>query len=204
MALPVDGLATSKPITAPFIPPRDRSKAPLEQWERGGVGLNDATRGLNVYDWRFWAHDTTGEVRVGVPGIVADTVIYTIDPLPITLSGSFDTNMQPIIAWWNIYGEAFFRWFDPVASAFVNVALPLGATDLQLALDDVRDAQALAGVTDTILAYMRDGALCYRQLRDRFEVEHEIADDLEDYVLLQIGMNRARRFQFQLVHRPRI
>lgn len=202
MALPVDGELVTRSITGRFLAPRDHLPEPFEFYERGGIGIQDPTLGLDLYDWRFRIDAETGEVFVGVPDTVAETFVYTIEPLPVQCAGSFDTNMNIVLAWVDTEGDAFLRWWDPVIPDYRNIELPAGVRDVRCALDDVRDSQALTGVTDTIVAYMVSGRLCYRQLRDRFETEIELADDLEEYRLVQIGMNRMWRFQFMLTHRP--
>lgn len=199
MALPENVLATVT-YNAPFLSPRDRARSALRCWERGGLALNNATGGLNVYDWQFRADADTGEVYAGVPTAegadtftVAETLVYTIDPPPREIAGSFDTNMQPIIAWRNDDG-AFFRWFDPVANDFVVESLGSRVHSVHLAIDDVRDIAVLSGVTDTILAYVNRTTLYYRQLRDRFATEYELGGGWRQ--LYQIGMNNLLRFQF--------
>lgn len=199
MALPENVLATVT-YNAPFLSPRDRTRSALRCWERGGLALNNATGGLNVYDWQFRADADTGEVYAGVPTAegadtftVAETLVYTIDPPPREIAGSFDTNMQPIIAWRNDDG-AFFRWFDPVANDFVVESLGSRVHSVHLAIDDVRDIAVLSGVTDTILAYVNRTTLYYRQLRDRFATEYELGGGWRQ--LYQIGMNNLLRFQF--------
>lgn len=200
MALPTDGQLSTVPRPAPFRAPRDRRFGAFQSWERGGVNIQDPTRGLDVYDWRIRTLRETGAVFYGVPGVVPEIHVFTIGPaLPTEVSGSFDTNMNPVLAWRDELGGVYLRWFDPTVPGFVVIELPADSITPRLALDDVRGLLPALGVTDTILSYMRGGALYYRQLRDRFEVEYQLAEDLEDYQIEQIGMNEVLRFQWQLI-----
>jgi hypothetical protein len=114
------------------------------------------------------------------------------------IAGAFDTNMQPIIGWSTAAGVAAFRWFDPIAVAFVVVNLPAGTTDVRIALDDVRPGQTGTGATDAIVTYLRAGSLYYRHLRDRFVAEFLLKTGLEDYKIGQFGPARKLRLQWQL------
>lgn len=198
MALPVDGLPTPEPITAPFEPPRNRQRVPLEDWSRGGIGIQDASAGINVYDWRGYADMDTSELFLGVPGVVAFTSVFQFPRPVVEIAFAFDTNMNPVIGWREDDGSSWFRWFDPTTPGFESIELAAGSYSVRIALDDVRDIQALSGVTDTVIAYMREGTVFYRLLRDRFEDEHEFSDDHDNRQLGQIGMNELLRFQFQL------
>jgi len=175
-------------ITAAFIAPRDVAVTPFTWWERGGIALDDMTDGVDVRNWFFECDPDTGIVSVGVPDVIAATAIYTIAPLPVEVTGSFDLDMHPVLAWRDVNGDAFLRVTD------ANTALPARTQFLKLALDDVRDEQ-LAEVTDLILAYTRDNVLYCRQLSEAFAVETELAVGFAS--LYQIGMNTDFRFQFQ-------
>lgn len=196
MALPVDGQLTSTPHPAPFLPPRDRPKLRLEDWSRGGIALNDSTRSLDLYDWRFRYDEDTQTFYVGAPGFVPEVALYTTDVLAVDIAGSFDTNMQPVLGWVDDNGDAWFRWFDPVANEFTNVLLPAESYAVRVCLDDPRKSQQEGGVTDCIIAYVRESVVYYRLLRDRFEIEYKLEGSEGMIFLYQIGMNQLLRFQF--------
>lgn len=203
--LPNDQQLSSTPHPAPFMAPRDRPRVPLEDWSRGGAGLNDTSAGLNVYDWFFRYDEDTLGIYASVPGVVAETLIYTLTEPASEIAGSFDTNMQPVIGWTTAEGASAFRWYDPTIPGFDVIALASGSISVRITLDDVRATQVVAGVTDTIIAYVRAGTLYYRLLRDRFDTEYPLAGGM--FYLYQTGMNENFRFQFsrsgQLDDEPR-
>lgn len=196
MALPVDGQIVVGADAAPFISPHNKPKLPLEDWSRGGVALNDASLGLDIYDWRGWCVEATGEVWLEVDGEVAPTLVHTI-PDPVgEFAFSFDTNMQPVLGWTTEEGVSWFRWFDPTIPDFVDVLLPTGSYAVRVKHDDSRAEQVEQGVTDTIVAYVRSSMVYYRLLRDRFAVEYPLLNSKGMTYLYQIGMNEGYRFMF--------
>lgn len=201
MALPANGLLSTPTRAAGFISPRNQLRVPLVDTCRGGLAFNNATRGLDVYEWRFTYDAPTRGVYAEVVGQVAPTLVHTLPADAEEIAGSFDTNMQPVIGWVTTAGAAAFRWFDPIAVAFVVVPLAAGTYNVRIVLDDVRPGQTGTGATDTIITYLRGDSLYYRQLRDRFEDEYELRDGLTDYRIGQFGMNRKFRLQWQ-VYKP--
>src|SRR5690606_13244101 len=103
-------------------------------------------------------------------------------------AGSFDTNMQPVLAWQDDAGDAWFRVFDPTVTAFTVTQLEAGSYDVRVALDDTRAVPATIGDTDTLITYVRSGSLYYRQLRDRFAVEYELATGIGGARISRFGM----------------
>lgn len=195
--LPQDTLSTI-PHPSEFLAPRDRAREPLVDYELGGVALNNATQGLEVQVWRL--RYTGGAFVLDAPSVAPTTIIFVADVKTCALA--FDQNMQPVIAWETEAGECRFRWFDPTIPAFTIEDLPAGSRSPRCTLDDKRPLATITGRSDVILAYMRNGSLYYRQQRDRFDTERELATDVEDYDLDQIGMNALLRLQFRL--KPRI
>jgi hypothetical protein len=200
MSLPQATIATTT-YSGPFRAPRDRVVRAFTSWERGGLGIQDPTEGLDVYDWFIRCDKDTGEVFYSVPDPAADgmflvpeTLVHAIDPLPREVKGSFDTNMRPIIVWRDVLGDSYYRWFDPVANDTVIVSLARRTHSLRVALDDVRDPMPAIGVTDTIIAYVRGTTVYWRELRDRFLDEYTARPGFP--LLYQIGLNNLLRFQF--------
>lgn len=200
MALPTDSL-TFPAQPAPFLPPRDRPKIANEDWTLGGIALNDASRGLDTNTWRFAVDQATGVVSIERDGEVVDAAWFTIPGTSIEddirvedFAASFDTNMQPVLGWTMSTGESFFRWFDPTIPAFDTIALASGSYCVRIVMDDPRVGQN--ELRDTIIAYVRNNRLYYRQLRDRFATEYLLAGSGGMSYLYQIGMNTLLRMQF--------
>jgi len=191
MALPGNILSTT---TAPlqFEAPRNLPKLPLEDWDKGGVNIENTTQGLLVYDWRcFMSGD---DIRVEVPGVVAPTTVHTRTDI-VELAFTWDRSMRPFLAWQLADNTCQFRWYDSLVSGFVVTNLPTGSVTPRCQLDDKRTSQSAA--SDIILAYVNSGELRYRQQRDRYTVERVLSASLGAKVLRQIGLNRANRFQFR-------
>jgi len=207
LALPTnDGLSTT-PAPGAFRSPLPQTKARLIDWSRGGLGIQDASAGLDVRDWR--ARAIGRDVFIGAPGHVADVLFFTLPVDPWDIAFSFDTNMNVVLGWEGEDYSAAFRWFDPVESEYVIVDLPAGTRDVRVQFDDVRRSE-YGQFGDTIITYIRGTSLYYLRLRDRFEVERELYTHprLELYELRQAGMNDRTppRFQWRLeggISRPR-
>lgn len=194
--IPQQVLSTAT-IPAAFLPPRNEPKQPLEDYELGGVALNDSSQGLRVYTWRGRYID--GEIVLDVPGIVAPVSVLAVADVT-EFQFTFDQNMQPFIAFVVGDTDAKYRWFDGTLPGFVTDDLPAGTITPRCSLDDKRDSQGAA--SDIILTYMRDGSLYFRAQRDRYANEYLLEENLDGYELGQVGMSRALRFQWQLVPIP--
>jgi hypothetical protein len=195
MALPGNVLSTDTSHDD-FISPRDVPKTLIQDYEIGGVALADPSQGLNVKTWRAFIDDAGTTIKLEATGVLTTTQITGTEITEVSLS--FDQNMRPVIAFVDS-GVAKFRWFDSLVSNFVTTTLT-SAKNPRVCLDDKR-AQTL-GSSDVILAYLLADALVMRMQRDRYTVAYELDDEIEDRDLLQIGMNKRNRFQFQLQVSP--
>lgn len=192
MALP--GNVLSQDITpAAFEPPRDIWKVPTHDYARGGVALADPSQGLSVKNWHAFLNEARTQILVEADGVSPTLVTSDIDITEISLT--FDTQMRPFVAY-VAGGIAKYYWFDPLVPGFVTTSLPAGSTNPRCSIDDIRPQQSANA--DIILAYMRDGSLMMRMQRDRYLIEYELDMYMGSAELIQIGMNRGGRFQFQV------
>lgn len=189
-----DGVLSTTPVTAGFLSPRDAPPQPLVDYELGGVGISDPSQGLMLKSWRMRWVD--GEFIADAPA-VAPTVLLTRAGVT-EFSFTFDQNMKPFITWVEAAG-AFYYWYDTTVNAYRTVALSSDVITPKCSLDDKRINQLVR--SDIILAYIRAGALCYRQQRDRFGVEYTLKADAGGY-LRRVGMNNVWRFQFEIGQTP--
>lgn len=178
---------SSQFIGAPFVGARSLEVSDILDYEDGGVALNDASQGLQVKAWRG---RLIGDSVVLDADGVAPVTIYTGQGIT-EISFSFDQNMRPVLAFVRD-GLPFLRWFDGTVNQTVNYPLPTDAITPRVTLDDKRATQI--GVSDVIVAYVRDGKLCTRQQRDRFLIEYVHSDVPKG--LIKIGMNTKDRLQF--------
>ncbi|ASL01759.1 hypothetical protein [Xanthomonas citri] len=157
-------------------------------FERGGVARNDASQGLDVATWEVTLDQ--GAVLLSKEGGAPVKLFERggIDNIGL----AFDQNMRPVVSF--AEGDmVVIWWFDPVQGAQVFTELAQGQSP-RITLDDHR--LQLVGSSDVILAYQRDQVLYYRQQRDRFAIERQIATGVTD-VLDAIGMSTAWRLQYR-------
>jgi hypothetical protein len=196
MALPENILPNTAPPAQMLAPDSFPRPSRLEDYERGGIAVQDPSQGLNVRNWTCDYVD--GDVRaypLGEPGLAE--VLFSVADIA-ELSFSFDQNMRPLVAYM-VGPDAFLRWFDPVPNAVVTVALAEGVRSPFLTMDDKRDFATLIGSNDVLLFYLRGGSLYYRQQRERFNTERLLAAGLSDGLIIsRAGMNRELRVQVEL------
>lgn len=185
-----DHVLSTEYIPAQFRFPRNIPKRPLISYEYGGIALNDASQGLRVKVWRGQYID--GEIVVDADG-VAPTSVLTVANVS-DFDFTFDQNMRLAIAYELVGGGSRFYWYDTTVSDYVTMDLETAVTP-KCAMDDNRDSQTAR--SDIILAYIRAGTLYFREQRDRYEVEYELLEAAGP-AIIQIGMNRLWRFQFQI------
>jgi hypothetical protein len=182
---------SSQNIPAPFLAPRDIDYLPEENYELGGVALNDSSQGLRVKVWRGRLVDNQ---------IILDA--DDVSPI-VVVSGSgitefqftFDQNMRPFVCYVED-GSAKFYWYDSNIASFATTVMASGVTNPRCALDDKRSMQS--SLSDIILAYVREGSLYFRAQRDRYLAEYQLIDGGVDE-LVQMGMSRGNRLQFRIM-----
>ncbi len=185
-------VGSSLPLSGLYYPPDDNVSTPLVDWERGGIGLNNASQGLMVRNWKCWLQGLDVMLAPeGMGGIVLFQQTNVTE-----LSFCFDQNMRWSVAYIH-EGVLKLRWYDSVVSGYV-ISVFAEAVNPKMALDDKRPSQI--SNSDMILAYIRGSTLYFRQQRDRFTIEYTLKTDLfPNTKLKNIGMNRNMRMQFELV-----
>ena len=199
MSLP--GNAPSSTLqSAPFLEPYDRPKLPLEDFEYGGIALNDGTQGLNIQVWHLTydadeASDNYGDFTLvpelyGLPSVVLNV------PDVISVCLAFNQNMDVFIGYEKRNGVSEYYWYDTATASYKISTLPAGAYSPQACLDDHRQTQTNS--SDIILGYMRSGSLYYRQQRDRFTIERELGNGAGAARLRRVGMTTNSRLKFDV------
>lgn len=193
MAIPGDTLSTPA-LPARMLTPDDVGR-PLrtEDYELGGIALNDPTQGLRVQNWR--ARLVGNEIRVAAAPYDTEQLLIT-DTGITELSLAFDQNMKPVLAYM-AQNQAKLWWYDSLAGAQVTTILPAGVRSPYLAMDDKRDFAN--GSNDVILAYIIGNRLCYRQQRDRYNTERTLKWFSGNAVSIRrMGFSAGLRLQFEL------
>lgn len=194
MSLPQDQLS-STPVPGYFLGARAQVFPDYIDYMDGGVAIQDPSLGLNYQVW-------TAEI---VSDVIEDNIMLSAPTFPATsvytgdditeVSLAFDQSMQPAVAFVEA-GVAKLLWYDTTVSELVATEIPGNVTHPRVALDDNREFNRAN--SDIILAYIRDGALYYRQQRDRYTIERQLSSG-PWIALVRIGMGSTLRFQFQVV-----
>lgn len=186
--------ASTVAIASEYTPPDDQVASPLIDFERGGVALNDSSLGLNYQNWRCFVAANGVDVQVQA-GVSAPVTIFQQADIE-TLTFTFDQNMRVCVAY-QIGVSTYLRWYDSVPQQYVTTVFS-GLRDPRLTLDDKRSTQ-LALNSDIIFAYIKGSDLCYRQQRERFNVERVVRTGLPSSLgLKNVGMGRNLRLQFEI------
>ena len=178
---------SSEEITEAFIVP---FRNQLVDFELGGNDLNDPSPHLSAKLWKCFYED-------GIIKILSGDIAYSLLAVEnVTAIGiAFDFNMHPQIVY-VANNKTFLNWYDPLESKQITTEFGSEYLSPQLSLDDHRLHQSANA--DIIFAYIRNAKLCYRQQRDRYQIEY-VLGDAKNKKLTQIGMSKNYRFQFRTV-----
>lgn len=185
-----DNVLSTVAINAAFSGARALPVTRTVDYEDGGIAIQDPSQGLLVQRWR--ARLINNEVIVDADS-VEPFVLYSGEGVT-EISLTFDQNMNPCLAFVQS-GRAKLRWFDSVAGGIVITELAADVMTPRVSLDDKRATQT--SNSDIILAYLRGGALYYRQQRERFQTER-LLDAGPHRGLIKIGLTKNLRLQFMM------
>lgn len=171
-----------------------------EDYEMGGVALQDPYQGLQVQPWYCYWDDTDNTVYVK-PGIVGDPIPLFQETDVFELAFTFDQNMRWVVATFTLDGTFRMRWFDSSVGQYVVTTL-MGLTSFRLCNDDKRYIPTQIGVSDVLLTYIENDNLYVRNQRDRFSVPHLLQPDLpKNLRITNFGMNERWRVQWRMRYR---
>ena len=163
-------------------------------WEQAGIALNNAFEGLQYQDWTFYVDGPNIMVK---PDNGPATVVHSPGPGILELSGSFDSNMNPVVVWTGADLVTWLRWWNPQTVSYALSTLP-ALRSPRLTLDDKRASQTVN--RDVLLFYIRGETVCYRQQRDRYQVEYQLYPLPQGYQRIgRVGMTDRLRMQVELV-----
>lgn len=192
MAIPLNRASTF-PVQGTILEPDSLVTRPTIDFEDGGVAVQDTSQGLSGYTWTCFIRGLDIVLqRVGQP----EAVLFQTSGVE-EVGLAFDQNMRPAVAVKKADGTLLLRWYDSQVQQYVQTPFGTGRCP-RLTLDDKRIEMALT--SDILFAYIReDGALCYRQQRDRFNTERVLSTGVPDVIRLKnVGMGTNWRIQFEL------
>jgi hypothetical protein len=186
---------------APFQYPDSIPVYNTTDYQMGGIGLSDASQGLQVQAWYLFISGTPTNNNVVISAPNTQPTILFSAPNITEISLAFDQNMKPAVAYVS-QGNPYFWWYDATIPGYTILNLPVGITNPRCTLDDKRSLEIGLGKSDIILAYINSNNLCFRQERDRYTVEYVLQSNLSTLIpnptLNKIGMNLKERLQFQI------
>lgn len=157
-------------------------------YELGGIELNNSTLGLDVALWKLEYNRVNGELRLGKVGQSDELLLTENDVKKVTLA--FDVNMKPYYAIEKSNGVKLF-YYDTVSQQHGELFLD-SIRSPSLCLDE-RRTENLANA-DVCLCYIKGTKLYVRYQRDRFLVEHFLAELTHDTSYIErVGMMRNWR-----------
>lgn len=196
MSLPLNALSTPA-YPAELLFPDNVSRTDRKvDYERGGIGLNDPSQGLNYQNWRLRIDGN--QVLVSVePYESVETLLFTAAGIT-EASLAFDQNMRPAVAYIQA-GQAKLYWYDSFLAAQTTTTLAAGITSVYLTMDDKRSVATQTNTNDILLFYCQAGQLFYCQQRERFAVNRFLANNtFGGAYILHAGMNAKNRVQIEL------
>lgn len=200
MKPPVTIVGFDKYITA-FLYPDNNSTSALEDWQLGGIGLSNASQGLQVQAWNLTVQGTgtNTSVWLSAPNTPAAQLFALANITWARLA--FDQNMHPVVSY-VAGGAPGFYWWDPTIPGATFTTLPNTVINPCVTLDDKRAIQTLLGNNDVVMCYINNGNLCYRLQRDRYGTEYvwysNITSLLVNPFVNKIGMSNNYRLLIEL------
>lgn len=203
MALPGNELSTVAIKGDFLLPDRLGRKSKVEDFERGGVALNNPTDGLDVRDWRIRILGTIA--RLG-PYPEGPEIDLFFDAGMTEISLAFDQNMRPAVAY-IANGVTKLFWYDTALAAQTTTSFGGGLRTPFLTLDDKRASQSSAN--DILFFYLVGTTLRYRMQRERYQTERTIYTGLlPNAQIKRVGMGTNLRLHIEIgnagVKNPRV
>lgn len=168
-----------------------------EDYEMGGIAIQDPSQGLEVQVWRCKWEESTRTVTL-YPEKFGDPVDILTDVDIRELSFSFDQNMRWVLAVLHTDGKFFLHWYDTAQEKYVETRID-GVSTFKLANDTKSEDSIRYGLSDVILTYIQLNKLYVRNQRDRYLIQHLINPDIPANVFISnFGMSTRNRMQWRM------
>lgn len=199
--LPLNQLS-SELIKGKFKFPSNLAVNELEDYELGGIALSNPSKGLEFQAWHgYWnPEDATVYLK---PIDAVDYIPLFSEADVIEFSFAFDQNMRWVTVTRFEDNTAKLRWYNAEIAGY-SISVFSDIQSVKLTLDDKRELQIQSGASDVIFSYMSEGNLCWRQQRDRYEIEYVHEVDLPHSMrITNLGMTDKLRLQWRLAARTK-
>lgn len=169
----------------------------LEDYELGGVGIQDPSQGLQVKLWKCWWDENDDNVYLEDTTTGNTTTLFNEVDI-VELAFTFDQNMRWYTATRHSDNTLNFRWFD-TQQAVYELTSYANIKSARLAHDDKRRLSVEQGQSDVILTYLRGTQVHWRIQRDRFAQEYTHPTTfLNSNKITHFGMSTKNRLQWRL------
>lgn len=199
-----DNVLSTEVVQGIYLFPDNIVGTPLEDYELGGVAIQDPSQGLQVQPWYgYWsALDNTAYLRANFTG--SPIALFTESDV-VEFSFTFDQSMRWVAATLSSTGVLKFRWFDASVPGYVMTTYS-NVFSMKLCLDDKRRAQLAADKSDILLTYITTSQeLYFRAQRERYLVAHLLSSTIQPNVsITNFGMCKNYRVQWRLQNIVRI
>ena len=188
-----DNQLSSSPVLSEMLLPDLNVVSKLRDYEEGGIDVQNTNAGVQGYQWVCYLENNS--VYIKRSGLEPRLVFE--QPRVAEISFTFDQNMRPYFAYVLDDFGLFLRWYDTSVQAYRTDQFGTGRNP-RLTLDDKRLENVIN--SDVIFAYIKGDSLCYRQQRDRFQIERVLATGIAPELKLKnVGLSRNMRLQFEVV-----
>lgn len=193
MSIPEHRLSTTV-VPDDYIPPDERDRYLLIDYEAGPIALNDNSAGVAYQPWTLSYNPMTGEMTATPETTGSPVVVLTVMNVS-QLSFAFDQNSHINVAY-TANGSPYLYWYDSVAGDWVTDMLDNDYVGPTLTMDDKRITQSNSN--DVLLWYTKQQPdftwRCYtREQRDRFTIEYDMGP-CEKWIY-KCGMHSGLRVQ---------
>lgn len=174
----------------------------LEDFELGGVALQDTSQGHRVHAWYARVDQATGNVYTR-PGVAGTDILIDNQPNVFEFAFAFDQNMRWVAVYTLTDGTTYLKWYDASIPGYTTTTLS-GINSARLTLDNNQESAILAGTTDLILTYIKTASneVCCRVQRDRYATEYVLSGRLAGNMLItNFGMSNVYRLQWRIASR---
>lgn len=196
-----DNLLSSEILRDQFLFPDNIVGTALEDYEMGGIDIQDPSQGLRVQPWYgVWkVADSTAYLQANFDG---PPIPLFSTPDVIEFTFTFDQNMRWVAATLSSTGVLSFRWYDASVPGYVTTTYS-NITTAKLALDDKRPLQVLGDSSDIVLTYVdTSGNLYARIQRERYLTAHLLDTGApNNFRITNFGMNTKYRMQWRFQNR---
>lgn len=196
-----DNVLSTKPVRASLLyPDRFQLASLTEDYEMGGIAIQDPSEGLQYQPWfGYWREDNAVCLK---PGIDGEDIVLFYEPDLFEMSFTFDQNMRWACATQRTDGSFRWRWYDSAVEDYVITEVPEGVTAFHCTHDDKREILVQTGRSDVLVSYIKDRNLYVRNQRDRYIIEHLLAETLpENLRITNFGMTERYRVQWRIRYR---